>query len=224
MDTFDSRTLGYTDCYARAFPSAGRIQYSLSFGGPHPDPADATLVILVGDKPRGQPTQHDVTVRCKEGRLVADPARIEIASGDVVLWHAIDSTTPRFTVRGVDPESAWSNSALSGWSLFSHVFGLPGEFHWVDAIGGKLSGSVVVASPRAAKDPSDHRDWMNTLKSGAFVSIDGHSVTPQTVEIVVGQVVLFAVSNVPAPGLTITDRRLLPATVLSNVGIGGRSI
>ena len=77
MDTIDSRTLGYFDCFFRPFTTPGRSTYSIAPAGLHP--AGGRFAITVGERPGRTPQQHDVVVRLRDGRLEPDRAEMEIA-------------------------------------------------------------------------------------------------------------------------------------------------
>jgi len=209
MDTIDSRTLGYFDCYFRRFPSPGRVRYTLGPAGPHPA-GEGPFTITVGERAARDPVQHDVTVRAAGGALQADPAELEVAPGDHVMWHAESDRTPRFSVCGSGPRGAWSSARLEDDSLLSHTFGVPGEYRLLDAAGRRLLAVLQVRNPPAAKDPCGGGEWHAAISSAAVVALDGVSFDTQRAELVVGQAAVFVVEEAQETGLTLVDERLLP--------------
>jgi hypothetical protein len=93
-------------------------------------------------------------------------------------------------------------------SVYTHPFGLAGEYEWQDANGSGLGGRIIVRQPQldAGQDIEAYR---KLLATGTLVLIRDRRIEPETVEIVVGQTVFFAVET--APGISITDRRLQTA-------------
>ena len=207
--SFDSRVLTYLNCYAKKFSKAGRARYRL-LTGPGvclPEDGEAGFTIEVGGKASDESRQHDVQVRFADRVLTADPPRLEIQPGDMVLWHAADYTVPGFTVRGESADGDFDSGSLEDQVVYSHAFGSPGQYQWVDANGGSASGVVEVVEPDT-RDPSDCDKWVKTLSEGAVVHIAKGRIQPERVQIIPGQTVFWAVEK--APGITITDRRLLP--------------
>jgi plastocyanin len=211
MDTIDSRTLGYFDCFFRQFGSPGRSTYSVGAAELHTLGDEARFAILVGEKPGREPRQHDVIVRLRDGRLVPDRNEVEIARDDLVMWRADGQQTPRFSLSGTDAAGWWSSSSLRGGSLYTHTFGLPGEYSLADAHGGSLVAVVVVRNPVLPREPGDHGAWQAAREKPAFIALESLPVRPHRAELVVGQTLVVAVGDVPAPGITLTEQRLLAA-------------
>jgi plastocyanin len=155
---------------------------------------------------RREGEQHFVTVRRDGRRFVADPPELEITAGDSVLWNASDPKTPSYSVRGEGASGGFDSTALTAEAVYTHAFGLPGEFRWADANGSGVSGLVSVRQV----DSEDRRDmaaWADQVKEGVLVVVSGDRVDPKEVNVLVGQTVFFAIEK--APGITITDAQLL---------------
>ena len=208
MDTFDSRMLGYFDLYARRFSSPGSYRYGLG-PAPHPFEPGPEFLVVVAGAPDSAPTHHAVDVRREAGGLVADPPELRVALNDTVRWHAADDRTPRYVVRGTGPTGDWSSGRLGPETVYCHLFGLPGEYRWVNPLGGALSGTAVVAYPPSFDDPQTLAAWTAALQTPATVTIRGEVATPETTETLVGQWVTFVIEDAPRPGVAITDRRLI---------------
>ncbi|HYH78250.1 MAG TPA: hypothetical protein VEX86_00585 [Longimicrobium sp.] len=205
MDTLDSRALGYFDCYFRQFPEVGTVRYSLAAAELHPSPEEAPFTVEVAGRPGRAPVQHDVTVRVgKDGRLEPDREELAVAPGDHVMFHAANARTPRYSVRGSGPGGAWSSGELENDSLFSHTFGLPGEYRLTDANSGRLVAALVVSNPPLADAGAGL-----AVRDAAIISIQGGDFKTQRAEMVVGQTAVFVVNDVREPGITITDHALL---------------
>ncbi len=211
MDTLDSRSLRYTDTYSQRFGAPGLVRYGLSSSALACLPLDdeETFEIEVsqtGRRPRRDAVQHDVTVRSIQGRLVADPERLAIEVGDIVMWHAPDAETPAFAVRGEGDRSKFNSTSLAAEALYSHAFGTPGTYRWTDANGRKLGGEVRVGSLDTNNREECDR-WIKELQKGELITIEGDQVRPKSVKILAGQTVFWAV--VKSPGITITDETLV---------------
>lgn len=207
MTTFDSRALTYIDTFGQRFSKPDRIQYRLASAAVFCQEAggDFPFELEVAEGRGGK--QHDVSVRVRGQQLVADPAKLSIQTGDVVLWHSIAST-PGYAVQGKGKTIEFDSSSLTSETLFTHAFGVEGEFEWTDAIDRAVSGRVNVST----LDSSDRKQcakWTRALQRGTVVVIEGKRADPPEVNILAGQTVFFAVAA--AKGITITDVQLLPA-------------
>jgi plastocyanin len=209
MNNLDSRLLRYTDAFVKRFARPGRVAYRLALGGATLLPVEKDgFTIDVGrrrgsDEGRGE--QHNVVVRRKGRNLVADPSHLEIAVGDMVLWQAPDADTPGFAVYGQQKNERFDSTALTSEMVYSHAFGLPGDYRWVDAHGSGVSGVIHVRSLKETRGEGAER-WQKALRNGTTVQIRGDEVKPQKVEILVGQTVFWIVEK--ADGISITDARL----------------
>jgi len=229
--TLDSRFLRVGDCFAQRFSTPGTFRYALSplpssLAAHHDEPPRLAVVVAAGESV-ADPKQHHakddhdrrthaVTVSLSNGTLEASPAILEITAGDVVVWGPDRSVTFGFRVRGRLGEQTVDSAALHTESVFTHAFGLPGTYEWVDANGSGLHGRVEVVSP-ANMGVDDVERWLATLQEGTLVHVTGHRAEPEAVQIVLGQTVVWAVEE--APGVTITDRTLLPD---QSVGVSPR--
>jgi len=194
----------------KRFGSAGLVRYTVSRGFGFPPPRDETeevFTIEVGKAARREGSQqHEITVREEGGRLRVDRPQMEIGAGDFVVWHAADGSTPRFSVSGEMPKGAFSSAELTTEAVFTHPFGLPGVFRWVDANGSRVGGEVVVR-PVEDEGPASRERWLSRLEEAASVVVRGTSAEPERVEIVVGQTVAWVFDR--AGGVTVTDASLL---------------
>lgn len=210
MDTLDSRSLSYIDCFAQRFPTAGKVHYRLStLAGaclPVGDDGEFSIEVKARSDKGGEPEQHNVQVFKKGNKFVAEPSHLEIRAGDMVLWNTPDPGVSGYVVVGEGAGGKFSSSALSEEALFTHAFGTPGEYKWVDANKGKLSGVVVVRS-LDTKNKDECQKWLSALEQGSVIVIEGDTVRPKKVEILAGQTVFWAVQK--AAGISITDARLV---------------
>ena len=234
MSTLDSRSLQYVDCFGQKFSSPGTVRYRLTTAAgadlPVEDTEEETFTIEVKDGPgpqageRRESRQHQVSVR-QEGpelvqeagaptpgsrrrrkRLVADPPRLEIAVGDVVLWNSPEPSTRGFAVRGEDDNYTFDSSSLVSECVYTHAFGAPGDYEWVDANGGRVSGVVRVRS-LDANNKAERKRWLAAMRDGALVVITDDQADPNQLDIVAGQTVFWAVQQ--ASGITVTDASLV---------------
>lgn len=211
MHALDSRYLNLTNYFAHRFTTAGTFSYGLS---PlpsflvEPDSAEDELSIVVRPERGAGQQQHDIVVSRGNDGVTARPGRLEIALGDVVGWSTDGTMTTGFAVRGRIGDMTVDSSAMTDESIFTHAFGSPGEYRWADAHGSTLYGTVQVVRP----EPGDkrHAGWTAELGRGTLVHVTGERAEPETVEILVGQTVFWAVQK--APGISITDVTLLPGS------------
>lgn len=207
--SLDSRVLTYLSCYAKKFSKAGRVDYRLLAGAGACSAGDeetGAFAVEVTGKGGGGGGQHDVTVRFANGALVADPPRLEMHAGDLVLWHAADARVPGFTVRGQGAGGRFDSGALDDEAVYTYAFGEAGRYEWADAHAGTVSGVVEVVPPeRTSRD--DCERWVKALAEGALIHIVKGKAKPERVQVLPGQTVFWAVES--APGISITDRRLL---------------
>jgi len=212
MDTLDSRILRYTDCFAQKFTTLGTIRYWITSPAGHylPEEQDSTFVVEVkaGGGARGQ--QHNVVVTYKDRHFIADPSKLEIVAGDCVLWHTPDTSAPGFIVFGEGETVAFNSSAITTEALYTHAFGLPGEYRWADANGGPAKGIVKVTLPKpiGAESPKEIRkNFLKTLSQPTVIRIRDDRVEPDNVQVTVGQTVFWAVER--SSGLAIADIHLI---------------
>ncbi|MBI3694777.1 MAG: hypothetical protein HY238_08060 [Acidobacteria bacterium] len=209
MHTLDSRSLQYVNCFAQKFTVRAHVQYIITTAAGVCLPVDGeTFTIDVNERKASskESKQHDVTVRLEGRRLVASPAHLEIEVGDTVLWNAPAAATPGYAIRGEWEGGGFDSSSLSEGAVYTHAFGLPGHYRWVDANGSALSGVVEVRSLDHTKRQECER-WLKVLSDGTLILIRGDHASPDKVQILTGQTVFFAVEK--APGVSITDARLV---------------
>ena len=207
MNTLDSRFCRLGDTFAQKFSQAGTYTYDFNLPGLHRLSKDGQYIINVGgaskDKKEGK--QHYVTVVQRDKHLVADPPKLEIEAGDVVLWSTTDPDTAGFSISGQSEKDSFNSSALTREAMYSHAFGSPGEIEWEDVNSHRVYGKIIVKMP-TAKTEKDMQAVRELLAKGTVVLIRGDKIEPAQVEISVGQTIFFAVEK--ADGITITDRRL----------------
>jgi plastocyanin len=209
MNALDSRFLRLGDCYARKFGKSGSVRYVLTVAAGHCMPVgDGAFTITVGPRPAKKETsrQHNVVVRLKNSVLVAEPPSLQIDAGDMILWHTPDAAAHGFAVVGEGDAGNFNSGALTDESVYTHAFGLPGLYDWVDAHGGKVRGQIRVKTVEA-KEPNDCKKWLETLGKGSLITINGEKAEPKQIDILAGQTVFWAVQK--APGISITDAKLL---------------
>jgi plastocyanin len=206
MDTLDSRALRFTDCYAQRFMKTGHYPYNVVPVMGACLNTERPFAIQVQESHEKRMRQHNVVVRFRDRKFIVEPDTLTIGAGDLVLWNCPDTRAIPFTVVG--EKEFFSSERLVNESGYSHAFGLPDRYEWVDAYGSGASG-VVRVRDAACKTPEDVRRWHTQLSKGTLVTITGSTAEPPEVDIVTGQTVFFIVTK--SPGISITDRRLLPA-------------
>jgi plastocyanin len=207
MSFLDSRSLSYLDCFAQKFSKPGRVRYRLATAAGACLPVEDdefTIEVAAGHESKSESQQHDVAVRRSPKGLVADPPHLKIKVGDMVLWNTPDAATPGFTVRGEGPGGAFDSAVLGSEAVYTHAFGVPGAYTWVDAYGGRVSGVIMVRSP---SERPECDGWLKALESGTLIHITESRAAPDRVEILTGQTVFWAVER--ASGISITDARLV---------------
>ncbi len=213
---FDSSALSLVNCFGQRFPAAGTFPYRLvqtdAPAGNALAPA-YPFTITVTSSQGGEAQQHDVVVNKGDAGLVADPAKLTIAVGDLVLWNSPDPSIPGFAVQvsippvpamrnlffAIDPSRAekidnTGSARMHNNAIFTHAFGLPGDYPWVDANGGKAAGVIHVRTP-SMKSDADRQVWLDRLSEGVGITIRGDSVDKPEVEIIIGQTVAWSVSG-----------------------------
>lgn len=204
-NALDSRVLRQADCYGQRFMREGSYRWSaLPAGGSAIDEARPFVIEVKARKSDGRMTQHDVVLLWRERQFTTDSVKLVIEVGDLVLWHCGDPSAPGWEIAGDQP--FFGSARLVNECGYSHAFGLPGRYEWVDAHGSGLHGVVHVQEVRCG-DAKALAQWREQVAKAPVVMIqDGKVGTPE-VKVVVGQRVYFAI--VTGPGLSITDRRLV---------------
>ncbi len=209
FDTFDSRALRLTDCYAQRFMKAGTYRYAVLGAGAHCMTGERPFVINVSkESTRKKMSQVTVLVTIERGRFRVEKEQeeVRIEPGDLVLWHCTDRKAMPFTVIG--DKDFFGSHRLVNESGYSHAFGAAGEYHWVDAYGSG-AGGVVRVQDAVCREPADFQRLREKMCTGTVVMISDGRAEPREVEISTGQTVFFAVTK--GPGISITDRRALEA-------------
>lgn len=192
LDRFDSRALGRTDCYAQRFMKPGVYPYAIVPVGTQRMTDRRPFVVRVAEGAVGQQlAQRTLRISAKHGRFSTD-AEVTIQPGDVVMWNCPDASAPPYAVIGAKP--FFSSARLANGCGFTHAFGHPGDYHWIDVYGSGLEGVVHVRSPRL-DTPEQAKRWQASLAQGTLVTISGTSAEPRAVEVEVGQTVFFSVTQ-----------------------------
>jgi len=212
MNTLDSRSLSYTDCFMQKFSAAGQFVYELlpsTIAGLGHDEDLFTIDIKPRESKGGEPNQHHINVARRNGTLVAEPPRLTIEAGDVVIWNTNDSSITGYVVRGEGKGGRFSSDALQNEAVYSHSFGIPGSYSWLDPHGGSASG-VIEVQPVDASDEAAAARWREKLAIGTVITVSDKRVNPSKVKILVGQTVFWAIEK--ASGMAIADARLVKKT------------
>lgn len=205
FDDFDSRALRRTDCFGQRFMKAGTYRYGVFPANGQHLSQERPYVVKVNEARAGQKMkQHNVSLSAMKGGFAPDKAEMVIDAGDMVVWNCPRKAMTPYVVVG--DKEFFGSSRLVNECGYSHAFGLPGEYHWVDAYGGSVGGVIRVRDP-GVKTEADLKKWRETITQGTVVMIDEKQAKPREVDIVVGQTVFFAVTK--SKGLSITDERLL---------------
>lgn len=205
MNTLDSRFCRLGDTFAQRFAEPGTYTYDFNLSGVPPfGHANRYSISVKGTfDPNKDGEQHFVTVRREGSNFVADPPKLEIATGDVVLWSTNESNTPGFSISGKSETDSFNSGNMKRNALYSHAFGSPGEVEWLDANAHGPAGKIIVKMPNT-DSAQDMETFKETLAQGAVIVINGKKADKAQVEIFVGQTVFFAVEK--AEGIAITER------------------
>lgn len=206
----DSRLLGYGECYAMKFTDSGKAIYRVQALGGQSFSSNEdffSIDIMESKRKKGNEQQHTVTIKRKGNQLYAEPEHITINENDIVLWHTDDASINTFSISSDDSCKIHFDSAkINNYSVYSHAFGSEGDYHWTDAYGSKISGSIKVVSPKCTNQ-SDQKKWLKSLSKENLITINGNKVSPQKLKIMTGQTVVWAIEK--TSGISITDLRLL---------------
>lgn len=209
MNTLDSRFIRLGNCFAHRFSAPGMFAYALSplpssLATRHGEPAAQAVIVTARDDDTATQRQHNIKVTMTSAGLRARPAELGVTAGDLVVWSGDASVTYGFRVRGRIEDEMIDSASLRTESIFTHAFGLPGTYEWADANGSGLHGQIHVAMPDAA---AGHEEWLSRLEQGTLVHVRGAQAEPESIDILVGQTVVWAVED--APGVSITDTSLI---------------
>lgn len=205
LDNLDSRHLQATDCYGQRFMREGSYAYHVLPAGGGAINLDRPFGIEVGKrKSEGKMTQHHVVLGWDGQGFVPDQPKLRIEAGDLVSWNCPDQAAPACEIAGDKP--FFDSSALTNECGYSHAFGMPGNYSWIDANGSGLRGVVRVKAVHCATR-TQLAHWRAQIGKAALVMVNQGKADPAEVDIVVGQTVYFAI--VTGPGVSITDERLV---------------
>jgi plastocyanin len=205
LDNLDSRRLQANDCYGQRFMREGSFAYHvLPAGGGAINLERPFGITVTPRKSEGKMTQHHVALRWDGQRFQPDRDKLTVEAGDLVSWNCPDQGAPACEIAG--DKSFFDSGTLTNECGYSHAFGMPGTYHWVDAHGSGLRG-VVRVKPMACKSRADLAHWRAQVGKAALVMINQGKAEPAEVDIVIGQTVYFAI--VTGPGVSITDERLV---------------
>ena len=209
MNTLDSRFCRLGDTFAQRFTVAGNYAYDFNLPGLPPfSHANRYSISVKGTfDSNKEGKQHFVIVRRQDTNFVADPPKLEIETGDVVLWSTPEANTFGFSISGKSENDSFNSANMTRNAMFSHAFGSPGEVQWLDANAHGPFGKIIVKMPEI-ESAADMESFQKTLTEGAVVIINGTKAEPAQVEILVGQTVFFAVEQ--GAGIAIAER---PASI-----------
>ncbi len=205
----DSRVLNFGECYAMKFTHNCKAIYRVQTHTAYTLPGDDdffTISVNDSDRKKGNEQQHIITIRRKGSRLYAEPEHLEIDQNDIVLWHTDDPEIHNFVIQGEAGKNSFDSSCMDEYAIYSHAFGVEGEYQWQDAYGSKIGGVIKAISPEC-HDKKSQKKWLKSLSKENLVTISGDKVEPRKLEILTGQTVIWAIEK--APGISITDSRLL---------------
>ncbi len=213
----DSRTLGPVNCYIQKVTTTGKLELEVGPAAGGFVTADQRRVIKAKVKPRlsaadsgkKRNSQHVVPLRYVDGNFVFEKPELDLHEGDSLVFHLETPKTPAFAVQGRIGKMRFSSANMVDKAVFTHAFGFPGTYEWVDANGSGVGGVITVLE-QTARTQSDARELMKTMENGVLVHIVGDKVEPAEVAITVGQTVFFAVEK--SKGITITDVSLVKKT------------
>jgi len=205
----DSRILNYGECFAMKFTKQGKAIYHLQATTGYVVPGTEnsfSINVRKSSSKKGDEKQHTVTIKREGAKLYAEPENLEIDKNDVVLWHADNPEVHNFVISGDSGQIQFDSSRMEQYSVYTHAFGLEGEYHWQDAYGSKIGGVIKVKSPRCL-DKKSQTKWLRSLDKQNLITISGNKVEPAELQIVTGQTVMWAIEK--SKGISITDSRLL---------------
>jgi plastocyanin len=209
MHTLDSRSLRLGNCFGQRFSAPGDVRYFVSAGELIPSARlqkEGGFLIKVQPAVAGAATaQHNVEVKMDCGSLTPSPSKLEIHAGDGVIWHTSDPQVNGFQVSGTGEDFYFSSAHIRNDAVFTHVFGVPGSYEWIDPNGSGVSGTITVEA-FTGKTTDERDQWFKKLEKGAGIKIKGKAASPASINILVGQTVFWSIAD--SAGVAITDKRL----------------
>ncbi len=209
MHTLDSRSLRLGDCFGQKFPVPADIRYFVSAAELLPRAENRTegghIIKVLPAVEGSEPQQHNVVVARNQGQLTVEPSRLEIHAGDGVLWHTTDPEVAGFHVAGSGEDFQFNSARIRGEAVFTHAFGVPGRYEWIDPNGSGVGGTIEVEA-MTCKGSEERDRWFEMLKKPAGIKIKGKKSSPAAVSITVGQTVFWSITD--SPGVAILDKRL----------------
>jgi plastocyanin len=208
MNVLDSRFLRPGDTFAQRFTEPGIYRYNVGIQGSLAQPGhDAPFAVTVGDDAGDAPKTHYVTVNYTDNIFSATPARLQIKTGDAVLWSTVSANVPGFAVCGQSEAGRFDSAEIHANGMYSHAFGVSGVIEWSDAHEPKTHGTIVVGTHPACRTHEDRQAYAQKLSKATLVMIEDGHARPSKVKVTVGQTVFFAVKS--AGGISIVDKTLL---------------
>lgn len=204
-NVLDSRAIGFGDTFGQRFMKPGTYRYHAvpAGAGAMLDDYPYSITVEAADKGSSM-EQHLITLHTVGRSFVPDNEALTVREGDLVMWSCPDPRAVRFEVRGA--KGFFGSARLTNECGYSHAFGMPGDYQWVDAHGGDTQGVVRVKDVRCETGAQTER-WRKQLSEGTLVTITDGKAEPAEVDVVTGQTIFFAV--VTGTGISITDRSLL---------------
>ena len=171
MDTLDSRFLRIGDCIAIKFKTPGTLRHMLSTGSHVRTEAGRTSAELgesQGRRPAGQTAHHSGKKRRAAGCGQYQRRRRSGGRHRAVAHYGPGhSTDSRWVAQGEKHE--FSSHLLKDEAVYTHAFGSPGTYEWVDPVGGDFR--VVVVKPVTPKNDKERQAWLDSLSKGAAFEI-----------------------------------------------------
>jgi plastocyanin len=205
LNMFDSRAIGRASCFAQRFMRPGTYRYAVALGYGQSLASEYPFSVVVGERETGEMSQHDVRVSDEGRGFTVDRPEVSIGLGDLVLWSGNGRTRAAYAVVG--EQEFFSSHRMVNECGYSHAFGTPGDYRWVDAFGSALCGRIRVRQPESCDGHDGLARWQKQLGEGHLVMIADGRADSAELDVLVGQTVFFAV--VTGPGISITDERLL---------------
>lgn len=199
----DSASLRHGNGYGHSFAKPGRYRYALVPAlGRHLARMDGFEIEVVKEGVGSGPSQLGIAVSLRDGHLAATPAKAQVPAGTTVFWTAESPSVLPYAV--IAEDDSFSSDRLKSRSIFTCLVPHDGICRWIDRHGSGFAGEIRVAGPDAS-DAAQLAQWQMHLHRPALVTIRGPKVA--RAQATIGQSLVFVVEK--APGITITDRRLL---------------